>query len=83
MPRAQKGQRFGGRQKGTPNKVSGAVRQLILDSLIAVGGVEYLKELSRVNSSAYASLVGRALPKEVDVQADSTITISWATTKEK
>lgn len=56
-----------GRQKGVPNKVTGEVKQMILDALEGAGGVEYLQE--RANdprtASAFLTLVGKVLPLQV------------------
>ena len=51
-----------GRPRGSKNKISLALKEMILESLDEVGGVEYLKRLAIENSSAYASLLGKVLP---------------------
>ena len=51
-----------GRPKGAPNKVTAALKEMILNSLDRVGGEEYLAKLAIENSSAYASLLGKVLP---------------------
>jgi hypothetical protein len=51
-----------GRPKGAPNKVTAALKEMILNSLDRVGGEEYLARLAVENSSAYASLLGKVLP---------------------
>lgn len=61
-----KGKKTGGRVKGTPNKVSGALKDDILDALQAVGGVEYLREQATKNPNAFLSLLGRVLPMQVN-----------------
>jgi hypothetical protein len=48
--------------KGAPNKVTAALKEMILNSLDRVGGEEYLARLAVENSSAYASLLGKVLP---------------------
>lgn len=68
MPVAKKGQRFGGRAVGTPNKVTGDVRAMILNALEAAGGEKYLKEQAAVNPNAFMALVGKTLPKEVKAE---------------
>ena len=42
-----------GRPKGSPNKVSASLKEMILQSLEELGGKEYLKTLAIENSSAY------------------------------
>lgn len=60
-----KGKRTGGRQKGTPNKVTGALKDMVLQSLANVGGTAYLEQQARDNPNAYMSLVGKVLPLQV------------------
>ena len=51
-----------GRPKGSKNKMTLALREQILASLDAVGGVKYLARLAIENSSAFASLLSKVLP---------------------
>jgi hypothetical protein len=51
-----------GRPKGSQNKTTLALKEMILASLDQVGGVNYLAKLAIENSSAYASLVAKVLP---------------------
>jgi hypothetical protein len=59
-------EKTGGRQKGTPNKVTGEVKGMILEALNNVGGVEYLTERARENPVAFLSLLGRVMPLQVN-----------------
>lgn len=60
-----KGVRYGGRKKGTPNKISATLKDIILESLADIGGKAYLVEQSAKNPTAYMSLIGRVLPLQV------------------
>jgi len=76
------GERRGGRQKGTPNKVSGAVRGMIVAALNGVGGQKYLETQARDNPAAFLSLIGRIVPTEVhgpgeDGEHACTVTLKW------
>ena len=51
-----------GRPKGSPNRLSASLKEMILQSLDDVGGREYLARLAIENSSAYSSLIGKVLP---------------------
>ena len=51
-----------GRPKGSKNKTTLAMKEMILQSLDNVGGVKYLETLAIENSSAYAGLLGKVLP---------------------
>jgi hypothetical protein len=61
--RFQKGQAPGpGRPKGSLNKTTLQLREMILLALDKLGGPDYLVALGRENSSAYASLLSKVLP---------------------
>lgn len=55
----------GGRQKGVVNKLTREVKDMILDALSDVGGVEYLKQRALDNPVAFLTLVGKVLPLQV------------------
>ena len=67
------GERRGGRQKGTPNKFSGDVKNMILAALDKKGGVDYLAEQADANPAAFLSLVGKVLPMTVQGDADNPV----------
>ena len=61
--RFKKGQAPGpGRPKGSLNKTTLQLREMILLALDKLGGSDYLVALGRENSSAYASLLSKVLP---------------------
>lgn len=55
----------GGRKKGTPNKLTADVKGMILEALHEAGGVSYLLQQSESNPTAFLTLVGKVLPKEM------------------
>ena len=66
MPRGERLPRKGpGRPKGSQNKMTMALKDMILKSLAMVGGEQYLAERAGDNPAAYLSLVGRVLPLQV------------------
>lgn len=76
MPRGSRpGERRGGRQKGTPNKVTGDVRAMVLGALDAAGGQKYLQQQATVNPQAFMGLVGKCLPKDLNLNANLTMTL--------
>ena len=62
-----KGVKTGGRRKGTPNKFTRDVRSMVLNALDAVGGEEYLQTQANENPQAFLGLLGKTLPKDVNV----------------
>lgn len=70
----KKGQKSGpGRPKGTPNKATKELKEMILGALEQSGGVEYL--VKRANdprtASAFLTLVGKVLPMTVQGPGES------------
>lgn len=58
----------GGRKKGTPNRITGALKDMILTALDEAhpeGSVAYLKLQAMENPTAFMSLVGKVLPLQV------------------
>jgi hypothetical protein len=62
----------GGRVKGTPNKVTSQLRDAILAAADNAGGerklVGYLTWLAQEQPNAFAPLLGKLLPKDVNVE---------------
>jgi hypothetical protein len=59
------GRKTGGRQKGTPNKLTADVKEMVLKALAQAGGVDYLYQRSQDEPKAFLALVGRILPMQV------------------
>jgi hypothetical protein len=53
----------GGRQAGTPNKLSADVRAMILAALDRAGGEDYLVQQATANPRAFLSLIARLVPR--------------------
>jgi hypothetical protein len=54
-----------GRVKGVPNKVTGALKDMVLQALAGAGGVDYLQKQATENPTAFLTLVGKVLPLQV------------------
>jgi hypothetical protein len=56
-----------GRVKGTPNKVTRELKEMILGALDAAGGIDYLTERANdpKTASAFLTLIGKVLPMQV------------------
>lgn len=57
-----------GRPKGSPNKNTVAIKEMLMQSLDDVGGATYFTQLAQANPSAYASLIAKIIPAEVKNQ---------------
>lgn len=54
-----------GRVKGVPNKMTKALKEMILEALDNAGGVDYLRTQADDNPNAFLTLVGKVLPLQV------------------
>ena len=62
-----------GRPKGTPNKVTGELKEMILGALDEAGGQKYLVQQAAGNPTAFLALLGRVLPRQVDATLEATV----------
>lgn len=65
MARPKGSPKLGGRQKGTPNKMTAAVKDMIITALDKAGGVDYLVRQASENPGPFMTLVGKVLPLQV------------------
>lgn len=65
------GRKTGGRRKGTPNKLTGELKSMILSALDGAGGVDYLQRTADSHPAAFLSLVGKVLPMQVAGDPDN------------
>lgn len=67
---APKGNKFAGNRKGVPNKVTRELKDMILGALDDAGGQAYLATQARDNPGPFLTLVGKVLPKDINVDAN-------------
>ncbi len=72
----QKGERRIGRVKGTPNKVTKALKDMIIGALDDAGGQTYLAAQAKANPAAFMTLVGKVLPLQVTGEDGSALKIT-------
>lgn len=70
------GKKTGGRVKGTPNKTTAALKDMILQALGNKGGIEYLERQADENPVAFMTLVGKVLPLQVAGEMDHKVKVS-------
>jgi len=69
-----------GRPRGSRNKLSGAVKEMILAALDSVvGGQAYLEQQARENPKAFLTLLGRILPLQMAAEPEQPrmIQVNW------
>lgn len=60
----EKGTRYGGRQKGTPNKLTATAREAFSLAFQGMGGVEGLTKWAQANPTEFFKLYARLIPVE-------------------
>ena len=71
----QKGKRFGGRQKGTPNKTTAKVKEAMELAFEGIGGVPALVEWAEDNQTEFYKLFVKLLPVQVDANVAGSIAV--------
>lgn len=59
------GERRGGRQKGTPNKLTKTVKEAIEVAFDEIGGPAYLVKMSKEQPTAFLTLLGKIIPTQL------------------
>lgn len=65
-----------GRVKGVPNKFTGELKAMIETALLGAGGVDYLQRVAKKNPGAFLALVGKLLPKDINLKTPGGLIIS-------
>lgn len=60
-----KGRKTGGRQKGSPNRLTASLTDAIDNAFHQVGGANYLVTVARDDPKAFCALLGKRLPKDI------------------
>ena len=80
MSGSKPGERRGGRQRGTPNKITKTLREAILLALEGAGGeggsVAYLQAQANLSPAAFMGLLGKILPLTIKEQIEGHLTCS-------
>lgn len=75
---AKGGKRVGaGRKKGTANKFNAELKDMIRAALDQAGGQEYLAQQAVLNPGPFMALLGKILPKDMNVNATGDLNIHW------
>lgn len=62
----------GGRQRGTPNRVTAAVKEAVQTAFDEAGGVKYLLMVAKTDPRTFCGLLGRIIPMQINGQVDHT-----------
>ena len=61
----------GGRQRGTPNKTSAAVKDAISSAFEEVGGKDYLVQIARSDPKVFCSLLAKLIPGQIRAEFEA------------
>lgn len=67
--------KVGGRKKGTPNKISRDVKEMLLVAFTKLGADEFLIKQGKRNPKSFLSLLGRVIPTQVTGPNDGPIQV--------
>jgi len=60
-----KGFKTGGRQSGTPNRMTASIREAMVEAFHRAGGADYLERVALENPQVFCSLLGKVMPLQV------------------
>jgi len=69
-----------GRPKGSKNKTPALLKDMIRNALDAAGGEAYLQSMAKKEPSAFMSLVGKLIPKDLNVDTKGKLVIEHKVT---
>jgi hypothetical protein len=69
-PKGQPKPESSGRKKGVVNKTTADIKEMINNALHLAGGEDYLVRQADENPVAFMGLIGKILPKQVDLDAN-------------
>lgn len=75
------GRKTGGRKAGTPNKLSGNLKEAIVTATIAAGGeggmVGYLTQQAKENPGSFLTLLGKVVPLQIAGDAENPLVLTF------
>lgn len=66
-----------GRPKGSRNKDTALIRDMIAQALHEVGGVEYLARCAESHPGPFLGLIGKVMPVQLEGAGGGAIRIEW------
>ena len=59
------GKKFGGRKKGTPNKVTASIKEAFKEAFDELGGAQALVTWGQANQTEFYKLASKLIPTEI------------------
>ena len=79
----QKGNKLSGSRRGTPNKVTQAVKDAVQTAFDEVGGADYLVQVAREDHKTFCALLGRVIPTQVNAELSGKVELNFNTIIER
>lgn len=76
MPFEKGRAKTGGIKKGTPRKETQLLTEMIDGALSELGGMKWLVQQGKENPVAFMSLVGKRLPKDINIALPTEINVT-------
>jgi len=77
------GSKTGGRNKGTPNKLSGSAKENIAAVFVRLGGTAAMAKWAETNKTAFYNLYSKLLPHEITGEGGGPVQIIATSLDEK
>lgn len=68
--------RYGGRKKGTPNKLSLSVKESVLATFKNLGGVDHMTKWAKHNPTEFYKIAAKLIPQDVNAAIDGKLTVN-------
>lgn len=65
-----------GRKKGTPNKITTSLKEMIVTALSEEGGVNYLRRIAREEPVAFCGLLGKIIPLQIEASKEPLVIVT-------
>lgn len=73
---AKKGhKKLGGRQKGTPNKATAEIKDMLRQALDESGGVDYFIKQAKENPVSFNTLIAKIIPADIHAKLKGNIIV--------
>ena len=81
MPQQAPAKAGPGRPKGSRNKITNDIRQMVQTALSNAGGVDYLTQQAHENPKAFLPLVAKLLPNRIEGDSDNPLRVIHTITR--
>ena len=82
MPKPKGLPKTGGRQKGTPNKVTADLKTAIIGAFEAKGGQQYLEDVAENDPRTFCALLSKVLPMQIQGDEEKPLNVKFAASEE-